>query len=426
MLPHGRLLRRLGTLILYLLLGLSVLTTSYLFFFTGRPLPTDQQDASGLPLPPVGEFSSCRCISNCGQFGFWQTVRFEADRAFQNLEMWRLDPPQRIGGIPLAPQINAACLSKDQRLLLTLSTWEVDLWRLPNFEPVRAYQCPPEWGCRGVSFSQDDKQVIVHAYSHLIIFDAQSDKFTKAMQVHPNEVEATFFDHRNRPKCVISRDQVIEVMDVLSRRVECSLQLSTADGRLAEPLVGGLHNCMLSHDAGSLVTGHAKGMVVQWSLSDGAPITCLQLSRPAPAFPVGLSPDGRFLVVTQYEKNLLVLLASRLSLQLGSWLNAGLEPERTSTLIDLREKTQWPGLPFAQKVGFSADSKALLTIGNAITKWDLPPRWRLFSPWAWTALAFCLIQISVLWFMRRGNARLEKCRGWPVVPHTQAAKAQNK
>jgi WD40 repeat protein len=408
--PNRRLLQRLCTFSLYSLLSLSVLATIYLFSFTGRPLPSNKQDASGNSLPPVGELSWCSCISNCGQFGFWEIGKLlDPDRIDLNLEMWRLGPPQRIGGIPLASGIISACLSKNQRLLLTLSSSTVDLWRLPSFELVRTYECPINSTYRGLAFSQNEKQILVFGYSQVLEFDADSDKLIEVKLIQPSDdVEAVFADPSETPKYVISRDQVIEIVDLRSDRIDCSLQLSASGRPLAAPWIGGLDACKVSHDGGFLVTGHANGMVLLWSLPDGAPLARFQLSGSASAFPVGLSPDGRYLLVAQYARNRLVLAAERLSPELGAWLEHRIEPESATTVIDLKKKIQWPGLPFAQKVGFSADSKELLTIGKTITKWDLPPRWRPFSPWAWVALTVCLLQISALRFMKRVKVRSAK------------------
>ncbi len=137
------------------------------------------------------------------------------------------------------------------------------------------------------------------------------------------------------------------------------------------------------------------------------------------------SPDGRFLFCPDHRAGLLsrwippgkyLWLADKLyALQSAI---PGLGQSITWTLIDLQSDS--PGVVLQvtrpqnqearmqQAASFHQDGKSMTTIGDdGLYDWDLPPRMRWFTPWAWVALGVTSALGWFLWRSRRRNQSLQ-------------------
>jgi hypothetical protein len=135
------------------------------------------------------------------------------------------------------------------------------------------------------------------------------------------------------------------------------------------------------------------------------------------------SPDGSFFLVSMYYEGVFSrFLSPEVYRWMPDWLTelewtvpAFAETE-SWRLIDLGTGSSESGLfscgtqflqaGIQQTAGFSADGLSLTTVqDNGLYDWDLPPRLRWFTPWAWVSLAAWLVLGWVLWLRKWRRAR---------------------
>jgi hypothetical protein len=135
------------------------------------------------------------------------------------------------------------------------------------------------------------------------------------------------------------------------------------------------------------------------------------------------SPDGRFFLVSMYYEG---VFSRFLSPEVYRWMPDRLTelewtvPALAETeswrLVDLGTGSSESGLfscgtqflqaGIQQTAGFSADGLSLTTVQeDGLYDWDLPPRMRWFTPWAWGSLMATLAMGWVLWKSRSRTAR---------------------
>jgi hypothetical protein len=136
-----------------------------------------------------------------------------------------------------------------------------------------------------------------------------------------------------------------------------------------------------------------------------------------------LSPHGTFFLFSEFREGIFSRLLSPEAYQHLpdrltelEWTVPALAETKTWRLVDLRTDSSGPVLfssgtrflqaGIQQTAGFHADGSCLTTIhDDGLYDWDLPPRMRWFTPWAWGSLMATLAMGWVLWKSRSRTAR---------------------
>ncbi len=111
------------------------------------------------------------------------------------------------------------------------------------------------------------------------------------------------------------------------------------------------------------------------------------------------------------------------------WTVPALAETESWKLVDLRSDvsetvlfstgTRFLQAGIKQTAGFSPDGTCLTTVhDDGLYDWDLPPRMRWFTPWAWAALAATLAWGWVLWRLRR---RIQRSVSAPAIAMPSSA-----
>ena len=172
------------------------------------------------------------------------------------------------------------------------------------------------------------------------------------------------------------------------------------------------------------------GFVTLISIPDGKRLRDIHVARPEKYFPFphilpSHSKDGRFFLYPTRRQS---LISTWLPFQSSSWLlKKAIALERTFrasrdaiswTLVDLHSDKPGTELfsttaetfyqELLQRASFHENGNGLTTINDdGLYEWDLPPRMRWFTPWAWVALATWL---AMAWLLMRGRLRRSQLR----------------
>ncbi len=221
------------------------------------------------------------------------------------------------------------------------------------------------------------------------------------------EVAELFYDSNARPKALVfqrdDQSKGAEVWDILSGRRDWRI-----DGLRAIP--GEWSPTRFAFPASS---PDSARLFMYYSLADGKAVPLA--TEATQQSPGNFSHDGRFLAYKTDQPSILDRFVPE-----GKefewrnqlfWLTKTFPNLRVSnlwTIVDVQIGTSWPTRKASRSFSayFNEHDPVLTTFGrDGAYDWDLPPRQRWFTPWAWPALMATLALGYYLWPWRGRNAK---------------------
>jgi hypothetical protein len=213
-----------------------------------------------------------------------------------------------------------------------------------------------------------------------------------------------YYDHANQPKLIRITDTTIDRWDLRSGQTDFRLKPTC---KIYNGDESWLFDLDIEHDLLACVLNDNE--IGLWSLEDGKLLRSFR--RPSGLGDLTFSPDARFLAF-RCERNVNWKLQNCLYKVSPDLERLYIKSLYSTGIIALRDPfvgTNW-AFPFSNYCEFADDylrvdsSKA----GELGYEYDLPPRWQLFTPWAWAALG-AWVGLAVLW------RRLRKRRPGPTT-----------
>ncbi len=217
-----------------------------------------------------------------------------------------------------------------------------------------------------------------------------------------------YFDREDRPKALVVSNGLVDLVDIASlHRDWSSAKAAVGD----EPQIGPgtipdtSQSGFVSSNKTVFFTNHnSLGLCVR-SLRDGSVLGIHKLAKGASL--LNCSPDGRFLLYVRPPDLGGMKRLRKLSSRLEKWLDEFNAEKKLVDfaselcLLDVESGETWSGMNIDNgtnpSVAFREADQTFLTAGdNGVYEWDLPTRYRWFTPWAWPALAVWLI-LAVAW-----------------------------
>jgi hypothetical protein len=233
---------------------------------------------------------------------------------------------------------------------------------------------------------------------YAMILNIAPDLIDSFLALNKQSFCAIYFDHRIPLKVLCSGSGVIELCDLSTNQRQW--QISGPFASLA-PLI--------LPDKERLITVSDINEIQIRSLEDGRVLAAY--SQDGKVQELKVTPDGHFLFFKLIREHDLARVARRLSNPLADWLvlkKWGLYKSDESVLLDLQTGTRWPqmadGPPRASfAITRSKSPKLIRVSAYGWCEWDIPPKWRWISPWAWYALILWLILVAAWRGLRRSQ-----------------------
>ncbi len=283
----------------------------------------------------------------------------------------------------------------------------VDLYSWPACAPLGIrYEAGP---CYNLACSRDGKRVLTSSDQGFKEWDTCTGAELGAWKQYRARLKDEslssprfYYDQSNQPKLIRIADRTIERWDLHSGQVDFRLTPTCEiyDGARET----WLFSLDFDHDLLACVLNDNE--IGLWSLKQRKLLRSFH--RPRDLDDLELSPDARFLTyrcdreMNRFLQNFLYKVSPNLEQLFIKPTNMGMIA-LSGPLVD----TNWafPGGTYCE---FADDCVRVYTSREEIGyEFDLPPRWQLFTPWAWAALGAWL-GLSVLWW------RLRKRRPGPA------------
>ena len=214
---------------------------------------------------------------------------------------------------------------------------------------------------------------------------------------------AIYFDRQIPLKALVHGAGVLELWDLSSQRRDWQISRFF----FIEPI-------MILPDKERFITLSCFREIEVRSLKDGRNLRTY--SQEGVVRELRSTPDGRFLFISSSCEHDLIRVARHLSNRLADWLVlncSGMYDSYDSVLLDMQTGKSWPymdeGSPRAAFAVTHGNRPKLIRVSvDGWFEWDIPPRWRWISPWAWYALLHWLILVAAWRGLRRSQPAIEK------------------
>jgi hypothetical protein len=430
---HTRRITRLAT---GSLLVLWTGVTAALFLGTGRPLPRSFQSWESLGCVPKWLHDSYRpgdtiprffLFSECGKYyateipekpdSFGRRVDIQIHDIFTKSVVCLLrqveNLPQAIQILPDSKNVVVATQSTD------VYEWPSGKW-LRRFPQDEQHEPALEFDRSGRRFIRPDGQA---AKTLTLAVPTWPGNLNFPLVVGVDRTLDVYFDSTDRPKALVLTSGFVARWDIKTQRPDWESSSSdyeaTKSARAAHEPDPDQEATAFPHENIFVAYHHKYGICVR-SLEDGSVLGIHKLSGDAK--PVKYSDDGRHVLgLSRRERGWFTALR-QISPQFQKWAE---ESEfctgryaitADASVLDIQSGKNYPGLTiadFATLAAFQEETQTLLTAADdGLYEWDLPPRWRWFTPWAWPALAGW-IMVAFAWW------RLGKTRNVPSGQNPQ-------
>ncbi len=395
------------------------LLTFVLFISTGKPIPSgflpadqiaftldEDGDTSGKPIY-WGPSQSAQCLiattalepdeqNNGDSNSDNQLVSVFDPVTMQSLGSFR-DNKNRLLFFEISPDRKTLFSATSSRLLIRdLATGKKE-----------SAEIVTPWGDLGeselaarVTLASDGKRILINTRHRAVCFDLLGRRTIAAFQLPAYyQIMTCFFDADACPK-VLVYGLDLEVWDLARNQMDLALDQSELEKRDLLRTRYECYSISATEPVLATLSSEANFLLVR-SLQDGRSLQTY--SVPADSTnSVRFSPDGEFVLIDCVGRNRIASLAERRMEGLDEWLERIFPWERNQTLLSLRTGRTWPGLAGDGRCRFVEDGSHLISFTkDGRYEYDVPPRWRYFTPWAWAALGVWLIMIGVWWKLRR-------------------------
>ena len=244
--------------------------------------------------------------------------------------------------------------------------------------------------CTALAFSHNGRRVITReADSQVKVWDIASgiaiSTWSHDGALNPLHI---YFDADDQPKLVwASASQGYAKADIFTKKQEITFDESLS-GRIMPRNGASAIDAKLS----SLACPLGRSELGVWSLDDGKLLYRYDWPDHE-LIECHFSPNGRFLACTwDGEFDCEHFLGKRFSGIVLEWIETTSFYHRIRgpvfTVHDTMSGQNWRGWENAHAALFSNDGTKMYSFEkDGRYTWDLPPRWRLFTPWAWASLA---------------------------------------
>ncbi len=269
----------------------------------------------------------------------------------------------------------------------------------------------PQWSTPGgrelLAMSRDGKlALIAHDRDPVQLWDLDSFKHLRTVETGYRKVIACFFDAEDKPK-VLCYDFPIEPV---AGKLECwDVSTKSTVCFFADSETASTRYHRVSNDASTLIMEIDSQTFGVWSVKDGQLRRRLRLgTRPAD---ISIAPEGRFVAVRFEEKPTGFndwLYEHCPSILQGLRKMPAADPflmREPGSLHEIATGKQWKFPSCAYGPVVASGSTCITFDRQGRYEYDLPPRWRYFTPWAWAALGAWLAVGGGWWYLGRRTAR---------------------
>jgi hypothetical protein len=368
------------------------------------------------------------CMSQCGRFYMTEVLSEDEQAAILHYVIY--DWSNRKAILTLAPDAvlpYSLIVSKD-RSLLAVGCY-------PGFGTAGFYIFQSSTGHLDRSFAQNiqclqfspDGKSVVFSLDGKIHFESLGPRAQiKTLELNKSRrVAGVFYDSTGSPKALVFQH------DDKSAGAELWDVLSGERGWRAENIQGIWESFFTSPQLFMAWRENDADQAGHYSLENG------RLHRTADLMNMEcqmMSADSRFLAFRSVRPSILEMVVPA---SLGDkyyeqmdWLTRTflvLREARRWSVMDVETGKTWPELKLGDSVSacFQADSSRIITFGSeGAYEWDLPPRQRWFTPWAWAALAATLLLGYCVW-PRRGEKTRDAGANLSPMRHLDANSSKN-
>jgi hypothetical protein len=406
----------------------------FLFATTGQPLPRAFLPADDLAFRPAG-YSNVPDRHGrpvlLGTFSDRRVLLAVAPHEFADQKVYEVFDTASLQGLGSfrAKEFDAltaktACiLTPDHQFLVAAGPWHLDFFHIqtgtrkrcqieapwPTNEPARA---SPDIFPATVP-GKGGQELLIYSTRCAFHYDLMAQRTIGAFKVPENAIIlCCYFDSRGHPKVLLNLYlgmlEVwgdLEVWDLASNRKERILR--KADLGIPWPSLRNEPDFWhISSGASVFVLGfeESSSMSVR-SLEDDRPPKTISVPRASFHF-LECSADGRYLACYYGRSNPLVSIVESRHRGLERWLRERFPDQYGITLCDLQTGRSWsnfkaPALASGNGIAFGEDSTSLIILtAEGRFVYDVPPRWRYFSPWACVAFGAWLAMMAAWWRLR--------------------------
>jgi hypothetical protein len=259
-----------------------------------------------------------------------------------------------------------------------------------------------------LAFSRDGRRILTMSEAGIKEWNASTGRELNCWEQHPHRIRdeawtspRLHYDQQNHPKLIRVTDGQVERWDLHSERRDFYLKpdCSIYDGDKES----WIFDLDIERDLLACVLNDNEMGV--WSLDKGK--LTRSFRRPAGLDDLRFSPDGRFLAY-RCGRELSGYLQSFIG-ELFPNLERLCNQTRFSTgIIGLRDPylgATW-SFPNTSYCDFADNCLRVYyyNAGGLGFEYDVPPRWRLFTPWAWLSLAIWIGLTWCCWKLPRANS----------------------
>jgi hypothetical protein len=394
------------------------LFTFFLFCATGRPVPrefiSNSQPDFGLDLKAPSETDGIRRVAWLRSSDLRCDIGLTLPSGTQPHQLSISEPltatvfdhftMEKLGTFPSSyEEIGAFTITPDRTCLLSIAKGKLQVRRLRGCEEASEECCEAialkdERVWVTFEFSADGRQALIWCEITPIAFqyDIMKHRIVEVIK-WPAAVRGLwfsphlFFNSKGSSKVLLQND----VCDLASNGFDLHLQSHNQKGVCCEYM-------LKVNRAPVLATFFEEPRVfVMHSLDDGRLLQ--QYSIPPGLSGIyQFSSDGRFLIAVDERGESFVKLVNGWNGQIGALLGALFPERKRSALLELSTGKIWVDHLGEGRCAFTEDGTQMKSFTDAgYYLYDVPPKVRWFTPWAWPSLAASFALITLWWKLRK-------------------------
>ena len=254
-------------------------------------------------------------------------------------------------------------------------------------------------------FAPDGRHLLIHCHRGANYYDLFNRHTLVLFQPRRHcSIKSCFFDTRGRPKVIVESND-LEIWDLSSNEFEMKLDESEfgKGGVIGGEASGGSGRHVATSSTCVATMFSDRDLLLIHSLEDGRILQTYCIPSRGYHRPQ-FSPDGRFLMFDYIQSNQPIDLPSTWHLGLDDWLEARLPLLPRMGLVDMRTGNMVLDQIGDGRCTINDDGTRLVSFTKeGRYEYDIPLRWRYFTPWALAALGGWVSLGVVWWRLRKGR-----------------------
>ncbi len=264
-----------------------------------------------------------------------------------------------------------------------------DEWNTPFFDPK-------------IAIGPNGRELLIQDRDGAVLYDLLARAILAKITGLVSRIEGSFFGSDKKPKLLIEHDKALRVWDLYTNKAEAILDHSKLSryypANETDWLQAGRHTSIGRFNAATWF--YDLDLVSVNSLEDGSLLSMIRLPS-ANVQSVRIDPSGRFLACAYWHNEAWTTAIGSWSAWIDRQISLISMNGHRLAVYDLQTEKEWVGLPGGDPIAFSEGGGSVISFGEeGRFEYDLPPKWRYFTPWAWLALS-AWVGIFICWFKLR-------------------------